>query len=534
MTDSIQDQLRDYAHEVTSQSVSVDLDEIVSGRPLSQPVTQTVGAWPEYPTEPSISIRRRGSLVAVASAVAVLLLVGGASLLLQMTGPDTPVAGTVVPTTLTEFTPTTVAESELADLRGCEIPSGWLQVCDAASFDGTVMYAVAAGGPGLVAVGANGLEYYTRESHADLGGYEGEAPPGAGDAVVWTSPDGFTWTRVPHNVATFGGDGGQQMFGVTVGGPGLVAVGRDGPVADGEGNAAVWTSPDGFTWSRVPHDEAIFGGQGEQRMVSVTAGGPGLVAVGFDKPAEQDEGNAAVWTSPDGFVWSRVPHDEAVFGGDSRQIMLSVITGGPGLVAVGTDGYSYRGDDDRFTEAPDELAADAAVWTSPDGFTWSRVPHDEAIFGGQGEQRMVSVTAGGPGLVAVGSVTGEHQTGHYQKTDAAVWTSPDGFTWSRVPHDPAVFATSSRGNRDWNENMHSVTAGGPGLVAVGSDAGEQCGWDSAVWTSPDGFTWSRVPDLRFSSCDGFYDRMLSVTVGPSGLVAVGEEHPPGAAAVWNG
>ena len=84
--------------------------------------------------------------------------------------------------------------------------------------------------------------------------------------------------------------------------------------------------------------------------------------------------------------------------------------------------------------------------------------------------------------------------------------------------------------------MLGVTAGGPGLVAVGYDAGEQCGWDPAVWTSPDGFTWSRVSDLRIVGCAGPYDRMLSVTVGPSGLVAVGEEHggDPWGAAVWNG
>jgi hypothetical protein len=333
------------------------------------------------------------------------------------------------------------------------------------------------------------------------------------------------------------------MFAVTVGGPGLVAVGRDGPVADGEGNAAVWTSPDGFVWSRVPHDEAIFGGLGEQRMVSVTAGGPGLVAVGFDRPAEQGEGNAAVWTSPDGFVWSRVPHDEAIFGGNSRQMMLGVTPGGPGLVAVGTDGYSYKGDEDQHTETPDELAAveravDAAVWTSPDGLVWSRVPHDEAIFGGLGEQRMNSVTAGGPGLVAVGSVTGE-LVGWYAH-DAAVWTSPDGFTWSRVPHDDAIFATSDRDRLagaypgEFEEQMLSVAAGDFGLVAVGFDSADECGWDSAVWTSPDGYTWSRVPDER--ACfvlGGPYDRMMSVALGPSGLVAVGEEHHPGAAAVWN-
>jgi hypothetical protein len=392
------------------------------------------------------------------------------------------------------------------------------------------MYAVTVGGPGLVAVGANGLDYYTRQGAADLGGYGGEAPPGAVDAVVWTSLDGFTWSRVPHDVATFGGDGSQVMFSVTAGGPGLVAVGRDGPAVVGEGDAAVWTSPDGFTWSRVPHNEGVFGGSGEQRMVSVTVGGPGLVAVGFDDPVGNDEPDAAVWTSPDGFTWSRVPHNEAVLGGASRQMMLSVTAGGPGLVAVGSDGHPHH---DERAQRVDESAADAAVWTSPDGFTWSRVAHDEGVFGGSGEQRMVSVTVGGPGLVAVGSVTGEHRPNLYENVDAAVWTSPDGFTWSRVPHDEAVFAASGdEGDRE--EQMLGVTAGGPGLVAVGFDSIDDCGWDSAVWTSPDGFTWSRVPDERNCENPGPYDRMLSVTVGRSGLVAVGEEHSPGAAAVWNG
>jgi hypothetical protein len=120
------------------------------------------------------------------------------------------------------------------------------------------MSSVTAGGPGLVAVGSDGH-------------------PDAENAVVWTSPDGVTWSRVPHNEVVFGG--GAEMSSVTVGGPGLVAV----------GGATVWTSPDGITWSRAPHNGAVFGGEVEMR--SVTAGGPGLVAVGGDWPS------AAVWNA---------------------------------------------------------------------------------------------------------------------------------------------------------------------------------------------------------------------------------------------
>ena len=59
-----------------------------------------------------------------------------------------------------------------------------------------------------------------------------------------------------------------------------------------------------------------------------------------------------------------------------------------------------------------------------------------------------------------------------------MWTSPDGITWSRVPHEVAVgvvsgelreFEPNCDGKRwaDGVEVMRSVTVGGPGLVAVG-------------------------------------------------------------------
>jgi len=152
-------------------------------------------------------------------------------------------------------------------------------------------------------------------------------------------------------------------------------------------------------WSRVGHDESVFGGPDDQQMADVVVGGPGLVAVGFDYSG--GDWDAAVWTSSDGVAWSRVPHDESVFGGPDDQQMVGVVVGGPGLVAVGAD---YSGGD-----------WDAAVWTSPDGVVWSRVPHDESVFGGSDIQSMGRVVVGGSGLVAVGwDYSGGDQ-------DAAVW-----------------------------------------------------------------------------------------------------------------
>ena len=158
---------------------------------------------------------------------------------------------------------------------------------------------VTEGGPGLVAVGQDDPAGSAATGWVDS------------DAAVWVSADGYTWTRVPHDEAVFGGPDGQRMMSVTAGGPGLVAVGSDYRDGSGWPDVAVWVSADGYTWTRVPHDQAIFGGQGGQEVLSVTEGGPGLVAVG----SVDSYASAAVWVSADGYTWTRVPHDEAVFGG---------------------------------------------------------------------------------------------------------------------------------------------------------------------------------------------------------------------------
>jgi hypothetical protein len=332
-----------------------------------------------------------------------------------------------------------------------------------------------------------------------------DGPVGDADAAVWTSVDGSTWSRVAHDEAVFGGDGSQVMRSVVVGGPGLVAVGY-GQSGD-DFDAAVWTSADSATWSRVPHDEDIFGGNGNQFMFDVVAGGPGFVAVGAD--VSGGDADTAIWTSADGLTWSRVPHDEEVFGGEDVQRVWSVTVGGPGLVAVGVAGPS-----------PD---VDGAVWTSVDGETWTRVPHDEAVFGGDGVQWMWSVVEGGPGLVAVGY----DESGADGDKEAAVWTSTDGEAWTRVPQDAAVFGGAGE------QRMWGVAATDAGLVAVGAD-GSGGDFDGAVWTSVDGISWARLPDAE-ASLGGPGDQTMTyvAVVGPD-LVAVGYEGPSDEAdgAVW--
>jgi hypothetical protein len=122
---------------------------------------------------------------------------------------------------------------------------------------------------------------------------------------VWTSVDGVTWSLGRYEEARFSdflsGFCCPSFSSVTVGGPGLVAVG------DG---AAVWFSVDGITWSR-DFGDAVFGAPGgrQQELRSVTSTGSGLVAVG-------EVANRADGTCPDcdffdsdAAVWVAVPEN---------------------------------------------------------------------------------------------------------------------------------------------------------------------------------------------------------------------------------
>ncbi len=115
---------------------------------------------------------------------------------------------------------------------------------------------LADGEAGLVAVGSDG---------SDTGSW----------AAVWTSADGTDWERVPHDPQVLGAGEGtyESMTDVAAGADGFVAVGTDGT------NAIVWFSPDGVTWERIPYDPEVFG---NTSMTTVIAWGNGYLAAGPD------------------------------------------------------------------------------------------------------------------------------------------------------------------------------------------------------------------------------------------------------------
>jgi hypothetical protein len=268
-------------------------------------------------------------------------------------------------------------------------------------------------------------------------------------AVTWTSTDREHWSLAglsPGRTGAFG-------LGIAAGPGRAVIVGRI------DNDAAAWSSTDGVTWQQVDGGGAFVEAP-ETRMTAVVSTSAGFVAGGFAGITNQP-GVARFWTSPDGRSWARVA-DQPAFA-DGR--VASIVSTADGLVAVGTTGPVGR-------------ATGSAVWRSRDGVTWERVPGSKALTAGA----IAGITAGGPGLVAVGASLDE--------TRALVWLSKDGLAWQLAPDQESLTYHGLR------ITMADVTAGADGtLVAVGHFLfGSQFG-QGTTWTSKDGSTWTRAPDL---------------------------------------
>ena len=339
------------------------------------------------------------------------------------------------------------------------------------------------GGPGLVAVG-----------------YEEDLP--AVDPVAWYSLAGRVWSRakIDEKDSIVKGLHEQRMWGVakaTIDGEEvLVAVGQDGSIRNAD--VAVWTSDNGGReWKRVPHDEAVFGGRGDQVMARVVPGGPGFIAVGY--AAQRRDVDAAVWSSADGVEWSRIEDNTALWGGPGDQHIRSITPIENGnLIAVGYD--SSGGDQD------------AAVWRFDGIGDWSRVEAGEEVFGGEGDQLMTTVTYAEDvrfPIVAVGNDS-------FGGTNAAVWVSKDGSEWLRPPGDDF--------NLEGAQQMYGVAADDNTLFAVGSDNRAGAGADSVVWTSTDGIDWTQViPESEQVFGGEGNQYMRSLTPFRGGVVGVGSE-----------
>lgn len=408
--------------------------------------------------EPRVTPRR--GLVIVAAAMGAALLIA-LPLIFLRGGEEITVATTTVPDTTTTLPPETTSTSiapnavltwsRLSDATGAlsggerEMvvrPDGW----ETFSLRAGYVNQVIAGGPGLVAVGSANWCQGCWSSHylQELIGWDhaGEWSNRKGGAV-WLSEDGETWTQVPESMF---GSGVAMLTGVADNGSRLVTVGIMGgalPNMSPHGRAAVWISDDdGGSWTRVPDDESVFGGEGQHLMWSVIATDSGFVAAGDD-----------LWTSPDGLAWNRV--------GPMEQVRR-VVRGADGYLAVGLTSHT------------------TAMWTSADGLSWT--PVAVAALPVAATERAwsaaIDAVAGPAGVVAVGQAQTTNDS--VNDSDGAVWMAGEHGEWSRVQGDSDVFLSAR------HQEIRGVALVGDRLVAVGTQR-------------PGRFTQSdpHTPDLRF-------------------------------------
>ena len=212
--------------------------------------------------------------------------------------------------------------------------------------------ALATAAAGVLAVIGAVVLRDTGDSNVDRPPIDTELPSPAVTPSI--SVADLVWEKSDTHVSQVGG----FVRSVVAGGPGFIAVGSmssDSNADEGEDPAA-WVSTDGLTWQSVSVEGAY--DSSREQMNSVTAGGPGFVAVGIDAEDNFDRrSEAAVWVSEDGTSWQRIT--SPALTEDNVQEMWGITHSGSDFIAVGSS-------------AAVDFEPDFAVWVSSDGY---RSPH---------------------------------------------------------------------------------------------------------------------------------------------------------------
>jgi Protein kinase domain len=354
-----------------------------------------------------------------------------------------------------------------------------------------------------------------------------------GPQAIWTSPDGLTWTLAATHGITQPGD---QLLVLTDTAQGFLAAGE--AAASGGAQAVIWTSKDGLTWQRKT-----------AAQLGLTADGataPGIVygaAHGADTVISGGvtSGVSATWLSTDGgSTWTAVtiPADHGA------GVSLSGLgSDGSGLVAVragqaatgGPDGVAYfspNGQDWQYAGTIDAAGGwqPKVVKGGPGGFV---------VTGQTSAGQIVAYTSTGTGGIGTWQPTGSlGQAAAESVAGATVGTGGTvvavGTTSGGKTGKQPVFVTASRAGTVRPVSLTAISGGAVPELAVNGLAaagGEQVAVGSAdgypaVWRqAPGSGSWSLVSALPVVSAYPGLTALTSVTHGPAGWLAVGEPGP---------
>ena len=348
---------------------------------------------------------------------------------------------------------------------------------------------------------------------------------------------------------------------------GYVAVGVE-QLADGGQRAAVWTSPDGSTWTAAPNQPAVEGGAMTQVAVSPDAVisideatslatyGEVIVAIGSRAIDEPDVASVpAIWVSGDGTIWER--NDEPVRGcncPDEVQVQpsftdITAVDFGLSGAFLATVMLPESGNAELMSS---ETGADWGRITTPeetvDLWPWSigrirfvpgrresevstiegqtfivgsrseddgsEVPAiwvhgfglQRGTFDGEGDgARVVDVAGASPSLVAIGTAG--------CCDFIALSSADDGETWRLLP---------GLGADEGSAATALVGAEGGGLVAFGTlGATAENPGPFAAWTSDDGASWALIPDAAPTDGGTSFEFADAIAASDGSLLVVG-------------
>jgi molecular chaperone DnaK len=242
----------------------------------------------------------------------------------------------------------------------------------------------------------------------------------------------------------------------------------------------------GGTWSVVaaPPADQFATPQG------VAATPTGAVAVGWTGSGAHRR--AAVWTTHDGASWKLLdPAGDFTAGSGVTELTAVTVTADHRLLAIGQD------------HKPDPTDGDAAVFSSPDGATWTRVPATGLSGPGPQTIRRLTTTADGHLLAIGAALSGAHQA-------PAMWTSADGVAWqsAAIVPDDASAALQAISQQPDGSLLTCGTSGSPDTAAV------------ACWTQHDPQQgWQPLTVAAPADAPAVY--LYDLVRTPAGLVAVG-------------